>query len=319
MKIMVSGGAGFIGSNVVDAYVRAGHQVAVVDDLSSGKKENVHPEASFYETDIRSEEMDGIFELERPDVLNHHAAQISVPASVSDPLLDADINIKGFLNLLEKVVKYRVKKCIFISSGGAIYGEADEYPTSEAYLPKPLSPYAVAKLASEYYLAYYRHQYDLRFTTLRYANVYGPRQIPHGEAGVVAIFMNNLLNRKPCTLNHFPEDPEGMIRDYCYVGDVAEANLLALNKGNGDFFNIGTGIGTKTLELYQVIYEAVREIRPDLPEALAVPGIALARPGDVARSCLRIEKAENGLGWSPKNVLREGIRQTLEWWAGASE
>ncbi len=319
MKIMVSGGAGFIGSNVVDTYVRAGYQVAVVDDLSSGKKENVHPEANFYETDIRSEEMDGIFELERPDVLNHHAAQISVPASVSDPLLDADINIKGFLNLLEKAVKYRVKKCIFISSGGAIYGEADEYPTSETYLPKPLSPYAVAKFASEYYLAYYKHQYGLSFTTLRYANVYGPRQIPHGEAGVVAIFMNNLLNRKPCTLNHFPEDPKGMIRDYCYVGDVAEASLLALNKGNGDFFNIGTGIETKTLGLYRIIYETVREIRPDLPEELAVPATALARPGDVKRSCLKVEKAENGLGWHPKTDLREGIRQTLKWWAGAFE
>ncbi|MBN1830880.1 MAG: NAD-dependent epimerase/dehydratase family protein [Deltaproteobacteria bacterium] len=319
MKIMVSGGAGFIGSNVVDAYIRAGHQVAVVDDLSNGKKENVHPKACFYEKDIRSEEMDGIFELERPDVLNHHAAQISVPASVSDPLLDADINIKGFLNLLEKAVKYRVKKCIFISSGGAIYGEADEYPTSEAYPPKPLSPYAVAKLASEYYLAYYKHQYGLSFTTLRYANVYGPRQIPHGEAGVVAIFMNNLLNRKPCTLNHFPEDPKGMIRDYCYVGDVTEASLLALSKGNDDFFNIGTGIETKTLELYRVIYEAVREIYPGLPEELAMPGTALARPGDVTRSCLKIEKAENGLGWSPKIDLREGIRKTLKWWVGSSE
>jgi UDP-glucose 4-epimerase len=263
--------------------------------------------------------MDDIFKLERPDVLNHHAAQISVPASVSDPLLDADINIKGFLNLLEKAVKHKVKKCIFISSGGAIYGEADEYPTSEAYLPKPLSPYAVTKLASEYYLAYYKHQFGLSFTTLRYANVYGPRQIPHGEAGVVAIFMENLLNGKPCTLNHFSEDPEGMIRDYCYVGDVAEANLLALNNGNGDFFNIGTGIETKTLELYRVIYESVREIRPDLAEDLAKPETALARPGDLKRSCLRVEKAENGLGWSPQNNLKEGIRQTLDWWASASE
>jgi UDP-glucose 4-epimerase len=319
MKIIVSGGAGFIGSNVVDEYVHAGHQVAVVDDLSSGKRENVHPQATFYEMDIRSEDMDGIFEIERPDVLNHHAAQISVPESVSDPLLDADINIKGFLNLLEKAVKYEVKKCIFISSGGAIYGEADEYPTSETYLPKPLSPYAIAKLASEYYLAYYRHQYSLDYTTLRYANVYGPRQIPHGEAGVVAIFMENLLNGKPCTLNRFPEDPEGMIRDYCYVGDVAEASLLALNKGNGDFFNIGTGIGTKTLELYRVIYEVVREIRPHLSADLATPQTALARPGDVTRSCLNVEKAEKGLGWISKNDLKAGIRRTLKWWTDQFE
>lgn len=319
MKIMVTGGAGFIGSNVVDVYVQAGHQVVVVDDLSSGKRENLHSEATFYEMDIRSEDMDSIFELERPDILNHHAAQISVPASVSDPLLDADINIKGFLNLLEKAVKYKVKKCIFISSGGAIYGEADEYPTSEAYQPKPLSPYAVAKLASEYYLAFYKHLYGLDYTTLRYANVYGPRQIPHGEAGVVAIFMENLLNGKRCTLNHFSEDPEGMIRDYCYVGDIAEASLLALDTGNGDFFNIGTGKETKTLELYRVTYEAVREIRPDLSEELATPLTALARPGDVTRSCLRVEKAADGLGWSPKNDLKTGIRRTLEWWAGKSK
>ena len=166
--------------------------------------------------------------------------------------------------------------------------------------------------------AHNRHQYGLRFTTLRYTNVYGPRQIPHGEAGVVAIFMDNLLNGKPSTLNHFAEDPEGVIRDYCYVGDIAEANLLALDKGNGDFFNIGTGIETKTLTLYRVIYEAVREIRPGLPEELAIPATALARPGDVTRSCLRVEKAQNGLGWSPKNDLREGIRQTLEWWAAVS-
>lgn len=319
MKIMVTGGAGFIGSNVVDEYVQAGHQVVVVDDLSSGRRENVHQKAKFYEMDIRSEDMDGIFESERPDVLNHHAAQISVPASVSDPLLDADINIKGLLNLLVRAVKYQVKKCIFISSGGAIYGEADEYPTSEAYAPKPLSPYAVSKLASESYLAYYHHQYGLDYTTLRYANIYGPRQIPHGEAGVVAIFMENLLNGNPCTLNHFPEDPEGMIRDYCYVGDVAKASLFALNKGNGDFFNIGTGIGTKTRELYRIIYEAVREIRPDLPEDLAKPLTAMARPGDVRRNCLRVEKAENELGWSPKNDLRAGIRQTLEWWSNQSK
>ena len=319
MKIMVTGGAGFIGSNVVDEYIQAGHQVVVVDDLSSGKRGNIHQKAKFYEIDIRSEDMDGIFEIERPDVLNHHAAQISVPASVSDPLLDADINIKGLLNLLVRAVKHRVKKCIFISSGGAIYGEADEYPTSEAYAPKPLSPYAVSKLASEYYLAYYSHQYGLDYTTLRYANIYGPRQIPHGEAGVVAIFMENLLNGNPSTLNHFPEDPEGMIRDYCYVGDVAKASLLALNKGNRDFFNIGTGTGTKTLELNRIIYEAVREIRPDLPVELAEPLRAMARPGDVRRSCLRVEKAENRLGWSPENDLRAGIRKTLECWSNQSK
>ena len=315
MKIMVTGGAGFIGSNVVDGYLKAGHQVVVVDSLFTGKRENVNPEAKFYEMDIRSEEMGGVIESERPDVLNHHAAQISVPISVSDPLLDADINIKGLLNLLEKAVKHNVNKFIFISSGGAIYGEAAEYPTSEGYPPKPLSPYAISKLISEYYLAYYNHQYGLDYTVLRYANIYGPRQIPHGEAGVVAIFMENLLKGEPSTLNHFSDDAEGMVRDYCYVEDVVEANAMALSKGNGEFFNVGTGKGTKTLQLYRIIYEAVRELRPDIPEALFTPAREAARPGDIARSCLKVEKAENGLGWVAKTGLEEGIRRTLQWWS----
>ena len=318
MKIMVTGGAGFIGSNVADGYVQAGHQVVVVDDLSTGKKENVNPEAKFYEMDIRSEDMDGLMECERPDVLNHHAAQISVPVSVSDPLLDADINIKGLLNLLEKAVKYKVKRFVFISSGGAIYGEAAQYPTTEDYPPKPLSPYAISKLVSEYYLGYYKHQYGLDFTILRYANIYGPRQIPQGEAGVVAIFMENLLKGEPSILNHYPDDQEGMTRDYCYVGDVVEANLEALSKGNGDFFNIGTGRGTKTQELYRIIYGAVGEIRPDISEELFTPLREPARPGDVTRSCLRVEKAKNGLGWIPKTGLKEGVRRTLKWWSDQS-
>ena len=315
MKIMVTGGAGFIGSNVVDGYLGAGHEVVVVDNLFTGKKENVNPAAKFYEMDIRSEEMGDVIESERPDALNHHAAQISVPVSVSDPLLDADINIKGLLNLLEKAVKYSVNKCIFISSGGAIYGEASEYPTSESYSPKPLSPYAISKLISEYYLAYYNHQYGLDYTVLRYANIYGPRQIPHGEAGVVAIFMENLLKAQPSTLNHFPDDAEGMVRDYCYVEDVVEANAMALSRGSGEFFNVGTGKGTKTLQLYRIIYEAVRELRPDIPEALFTPARELARPGDIPRSCLKVEKAENGLGWVAKTGLEEGIRRTLQWWS----
>jgi UDP-glucose 4-epimerase len=315
MKIMVTGGAGFIGSNVVDGYLEAGHEVVVVDNLFTGKRENVNPAAKFYEMDIRSQEMGDVMESERPDVLNHHAAQISVPISVSDPLLDADINIKGLLNLLETAIRHRVNKFIFISSGGAIYGEASEYPTSEAYSPKPLSPYAISKLISEYYLAYYSHQYGLDYTVLRYANIYGPRQIPHGEAGVVAIFMENLLKGEPSTLNHFPEDAEGMVRDYCYVEDVVEANAMALSKGNGDFFNVGTGKGTKTLQLYRVIYEAVRELRPDTPEGLFTPAREPARPGDIARSCLKVEKAKNGLDWAAKTGLEEGIRRTLQWWS----
>lgn len=316
MRILVTGGAGFIGSNVVDGYIREGHDVVVVDNLFTGKKSNLNPKATFCEMDIRSPEIREIFEREKPEVLNHHAAQISVPASVSDPLFDADVNLRGFLNLLENAVRYKTRKVIFISSGGAIYGEAEEYPTSEAYLPKPLSPYAISKFCSEHYLAYYRHQYGLQYTILRYANVYGPRQIPHGEAGVVSIFMTNLLEGKPSILNHFPDEPKGMIRDYCFVGNVVKANLKALTQGEGDFFNIGTGKETKTLDLYDVIYEAVREIKPDLPEALSRLSTLAARPGDIRRSCLVAGKAKNGLGWRPETDLATGIRLTLQWWLG---
>lgn len=313
MKILVTGGAGFIGSNVVDGYIREGHKVVVVDNLYTGKKANINPKAKFYPLDIRSREIGSLMEKERPDVLNHHAAQISVPISVADPVLDAEINLKGLLNLLEKAIEYEVKKIIFISSGGAIYGEASQYPTTEEYPPIPLSPYAISKFASEYYLNYYHHQYDLDYTILRYANIYGLRQVPHGEAGVVSIFMNNLLKGDRSTLNHFPEDQEGMSRDYCYVGDVVKANIEALTKGSGESFNIGTGRGTKTLELYRTVYEAIREIRPKTPEALATLDRQQARPGDIRRSCLVVEKARKELGWMPTTDLKEGIRLTLKW------
>ena len=313
MKILVTGGAGFIGSNVVDGYIRAGHEVLILDNLYTGKRSNVNPEARFYEFDIRSPEAARVIEQEKPDILNHHAAQMSVPASVVDPGFDADVNIKGFLNFLEASVKSGVKKVIFISSGGAIYGEADEYPTSEVYVPKPLSPYAITKFSSEYYLAYYRHQYGLDYTTLRYANVYGPRQVPHGEAGVVAIFMNNLVEGIPSILNHFPEDESGMVRDYCYVADVVRANLAALNYGNGDFFNIGTGRGTKTLDLYETILNALKDMdRPVVKEMFEMKR-QLARPGDLKRSCLTTQKAADVLNWQPEIQLKEGIRETLQW------
>ncbi|MFC1867850.1 NAD-dependent epimerase/dehydratase family protein [Thermodesulfobacteriota bacterium] len=316
MKILISGGAGFIGSNVADGYIEAGHQVVVADNFYSGKKENLNPDAKFYEVDIRSEEIHRIMDVERPDVLNHHAAQISVPASVEDPLSDADINIKGILNLLEASVRYGIKKCIFISSGGAIYGEASEYPTSEGYSPKPLSPYAISKFVSEYYLNYYRHQYGLDYTILRYANVYGPRQIPYGEAGVVAIFMTNIWNNKSSNLYHFPEDDDGMIRDYCYVGDIVKANLKALTKGANGFFNIGTGKETKTRELYEIIYEAIKEVRPETSGELSSFSRSQARAGDIKRSCLVVEKAGDLLEWMPETGLKKGVQSTLEWFIG---
>jgi len=313
MKILVTGGAGFIGSNVVDGYVQAGHEVLIVDNLCTGKLSNVNPEVRLYQIDIRSREMDELIKNERPDILNHHAAQISVPDSVSDPLLDADINIKGLLNVLESAARYKVRKVIFISSGGAIYGEASEYPTSENYQPSPLSPYAVSKFSSEHYLAYYKHQYGLDYTILRYANIYGPRQIPHGEAGVVAIFMDNLMKGKRSTLYHFPEDEGGMVRDYCYVGDVVKANLIVLEKGSGDYFNIGTGRGIKTFALYKAIFDSFVEAVGDISEDFRTPTRQIARPGDLSRSCLIVEKARCFLGWVPETQLKEGIQMTLKW------
>jgi len=288
MKILVTGGAGFIGSNVVDGYIEKGHTVVVVDNLFTGKRENLNPRATFYEVDIRAPEIRKIIERERPEIINHHAAQISVPASVEDPFFDADVNVKGLINLLEASRKNGIQKFIFISSGGAIYGLADEYPTTENYPPRPLSPYAITKLASEYYLSYYQHQWGLNYTILRYANIYGPRQIPHGEAGVVAIFMSRLMNNKPCTLYRFLDEPSGMIRDYCFVGDVVKANLLALDQGENHTFNIGTGEETNTLDLLQIIFEEVKKLKTDLDEKLREPKRELSRPGfSAARSMWR--------------------------------
>ncbi|MCK5341521.1 MAG: NAD-dependent epimerase/dehydratase family protein, partial [Desulfobulbaceae bacterium] len=187
MKILVTGGAGFIGSNVVDAYIDAGHDVVVMDNLFTGKWENINPKAKFYLMDVRSEEVFKVFKKEHFDIINHHAAQMSVPASVEDPDFDADVNVRGFLNLMESARQTAVKKVIFISSGGAIYGEAEEYPTTERAPVVPLSPYAITKNVSEQYLAFYKHQYAMDYTVLRYANIYGPRQVPHGEAGVVSL------------------------------------------------------------------------------------------------------------------------------------
>ncbi|RKX58024.1 MAG: UDP-glucose 4-epimerase [Thermodesulfobacteriota bacterium] len=315
MKILVTGGAGFIGSNVADAYIEAGHEVVVVDNLYTGKRENLHPEARFYLMDIRAPEIRKLLEYERPEVINHHAAQISVPASVEDPGFDASVNIEGFINLLEGARKVGTRKVIFISSGGAIYGEAEEYPTSEDCSLQPLSPYAITKATSESYLHFYGHQYELDYTVLRYSNIYGPRQIPHGEAGVVAIFMDRLLENRPCTLFHFPSEPEGMIRDYCYVGDVVEANLLALEAGNKKAVNIGTGKETRTQLLFETIFDVISSRRL-LSNSLMTPDRTLARPGDLKKSCLKINLAEDVLGWKPRTVLSEGIEKTLDWRMG---
>lgn len=316
MKILVTGGAGFIGSNVVDAYLNAGHEVVVMDNLFSGKWENLNPGARFYLMDIRNPEVAEVFAREKFDLVNHHAAQMSVPASVEDPLFDADVNVKGLVNLLEVSRQHGVRKVIFISSGGAVYGEAEEFPTSENYPVQPLSPYAITKSVSEQYLAFYRYQYGIDYTVLRYANVYGPRQIPHGEAGVVAVFMDRLLKGKTCTVYRYPEEPRGMTRDYCYVKDIVRANLLALDRGSVEVFNIGTGRETNTADLFLEVFQAMKALKPDLPDSLQNYETGAARSGDLRRSCLSCDKAAAELGFTPSYSLTEGLLKTAEWRLG---
>jgi UDP-glucose 4-epimerase len=216
------------------------------------------------------------------------------------------------VNILECARIAGTGKIIFISSGGAIYGEATEYPTTEEYPPQPLSPYAIAKSVSEDYLAFYNHQYRMDYTVLRYANVYGPRQVPHGEAGVVAIFMDRLINSQPCTLFNFPGEPDGMIRDYVFVGDIVKANLRALETGGGRAFNIGTCRETRTRQLFDEIFRAV-SAKVDIPQELAEPRSREARGGDLTQSCLNVKRAAEELGWKPETDLDLGLEKTLEW------
>ncbi len=313
MKILVTGGAGFIGSHVVDGYIREGHDVVVVDNLYTGKMENLNPEARFYLLDVRNRELEKVFELERPDIVNHHAAQMSVPVSVEDPDFDARVNILGFINLLENSVRYGVKKVIFISTGGAIYGETENIPTTESEIPKPLSPYAITKYSSEQYLRFYRHQHGLDYTVLRYANIYGPRQIPHGEAGVVAIFIDKLIKGEIPTIYHYPDETDGMTRDYCYVEDVVRANLLALSKGSEEIINIGTSIETTTGQLYREILSLMRKQGYAKDSSFDNPSKGPARPGDLHRSALSYRKARELLGWEPEHDLRKGLQETVLW------
>ncbi len=306
MKILVTGGAGFIGSHVVDAYVAQGHQVTVIDDLSTGKLENLNPGASFIKMGITDEGLSELFAKEKFEVVNHHAAQISVPYSVEHPDLDLRSNGFGVLNLLEASVKNGVSRFVFISSGGAIYGEQESLPIKEDTLPKPLSPYAAHKLLGESYLYTYGTAHDLDYVVLRYANVYGPRQSIHAEAGVVAIFCERLLAGETCKIYRYPDMPQGMIRDYVYVGDLVAANLLALEQGTGEIFNLGTAIPTGTLDLYNALAKAIG--------SAAEVEFGPPRLGDIKRSLLDISKAKRVLGWEPQVALAEGCVRTMDWY-----
>ncbi|MEJ7842718.1 MAG: SDR family oxidoreductase [Rubrobacter sp.] len=299
MRVLVAGGAGFIGSHVSGQLLDRGHEVAVVDDLSSGRRENVPEGASFYEEDIRSG-CGPVFEEFRPEVLCHQAAQMDVRRSVREPDFDADVNVLGIVRLLQNCVWHGVGRVVFASTGGAIYGEQESFPAPEDHPQCPISPYGVSKLAGERYLHFYSVEYGLTYAALRYANVYGPRQDPHGEAGVVAIFAGNLAAGKPSITNGTGKQT----RDYVFVEDVARANVLALEDGvpNGAY-NVGTGIETDVNELYGLLRGISGK---NLPSEHG-PG----KPGEQSRSCVDPSKAAELLGWRPKTGLQSGLERTL--------
>ena len=298
MRILVTGGAGFIGSHVADAFVDAGHEVTVVDNLSSGKRHQVNPGARFVKLDIRDPRLERVFKAGRFDVVNHHAAQMDVRRSVEDPRFDADVNVHGLLHVLDLSRKHGVRRVIFAASGGTYYGECAR-PARETDPPRPLSPYGVAKLAGEHYLRAYGALHGIAFTVLRYGNVYGPRQDPHGEAGVVAIFCNRLLAGEQIVIFGTGRQK----RDYVFVGDVARANLAALRRGKNDAVNIGTGKSSTVSELFEILQRihgsGERVFKP-------------ARPGELFRSCLDVRHARASLGWSSRIQLAEGLRQTYQ-------
>ena len=300
MKILVTGGAGFIGSHVVDRFVDDGHDVSVVDSLVSGDADQVHPEATLYEVDIRDPKVEEVFEEVRPQVVVHHAAQMDVRRSVTDPIYDAEVNILGTLRLLEYGRTRGLERFVHISTGGAVYGEPREMPVSEDHPIDPLSPYGVTKHTAEHYLFIYRQLYGLPYVVLRYANVYGPRQSVHGEAGVVAIFSERILKGERCTI--FGDGSK--TRDYVFVGDIVEANVAALSKGDGGIFNLGRGVQTSDFEVFD-------EVR----KALGVPDVECLydekRPGEIEHICLTPARAKEGLGWEPTVDFAEGIGRTV--------
>ncbi|HEX2948208.1 MAG TPA: NAD-dependent epimerase/dehydratase family protein [Armatimonadota bacterium] len=301
MRILVSGGAGFIGSNIVDAYIRYGHTVAVVDNLSTGLSENLNPDAQFYQADIRnSQEMAKVFDDFQPQIVNHHAAQIDVRKSTSDPLFDADVNIIGSLNIMKASAEHHVKKLIYPSSGGAVYGDPEYLPADERHPIRPIAEYGVSKHIVEHYLYVYGSNYDLNYSVLRYANVYGPRQNVHGEAGVIAIFIGKLLSGEQPTI--FGDG--NATRDYVYVEDVVRANVLALDHGDRTIINIGTGIETSVNAIFSLISNTVRSSIP--------PAFESARVGEISRTFLSNHLAEKLLGWKPLTTIEDGIQKTVD-------
>ena len=301
MKILVTGGAGFIGSHIVDRYIELGHEVVVVDNLSTGNESFVNPKAKFYREDICSSNIASIFKSESPDIVNHHAAQIDVRKSVTDPVGDAKINIIGSLNVLQNAINIGVKKFIFASTGGAIYGVPESLPVLETHLKRSVCPYGVAKATIEGYLFAMEDYTAIDYTVLRYGNVYGPRQNHMGEAGVCAIFIGKLLQNEQCILygNGTP------VRDYVFVDDVVGANVISLDKGSKEIYNIGTGIGTTVGEIYQILRELMKKNIDPKEEPL--------RKGELQEIYLDRTKAQKELNWTPQTTLKDGLQKTLDY------
>lgn len=300
MRILVTGGAGFIGSCVVDAYVAAGHEVAVLDDLSGGKRENLNPKARFYQLDVQAPEVARVFDEFAPEVLNHHAAQMDVRRSVADPIFDARVNVVGLLNLLESGRQRGLKRVLFASSGGTVYGEQETFPAAEDHPTYPVSPYGITKLATEKYLHFYAVQYGLTYIAFRYGNVYGPRQNPHGEAGVVAIFAEKLLRGEQPVITGDGKQT----RDYVFIDDVVAANVAGLESDYSGPLNIGVGREVDVVEIFHTVREAAGSEAPETHGP--------AKPGEQRRSVVDPSRAARVLSWKPKTTLREGIARTVE-------
>jgi len=302
LKVLITGGAGFIGSNVADGLLEKNYKVIIVDNLSNGKKENIPQGAKFYRCDIRDKKLYDIFKAEKPAVIIHNAAQLSVRVSVEDPLMDADINIIGGLNVINACRIYNVEKIIFASSGGTVYGEQKYFPADEKHPTHPISPYGAAKLATENYLYYFYNAYGLKYISLRYANIYGPRQDPYGEAGVVAIFSSKMIKGESAVING-----DGLqTRDYVYVGDAVDANLRAIESGFIGPLNIGTGRETTVVRLFNILKKVSG--KASMEEAYGP-----SREGEQRRSQLSNKLAGKMLGWQPKVSIEEGLKLTYHW------
>ena len=302
MRILVTGGAGFIGSHVADRYVELGHEVAVLDDLSSGKPENVNPRAKLFRMSLLDERLAGVFDEFRPELVSHHAAQVNVRRSVDDPEFDATVNVVGSVRLFQAAATRNCGKVIYASSGGACYGDPPKLPAREDTPVRPLCPYGVSKYAAEKYLQLYGALNGLRFTVLRYANVYGPRQDSHGEAGVVAIFSELLLEGKTPTI--FGDGTK--TRDYVFVSDIVQANVLALEAGDGGAYNVGTGREVSDDQIFAAVRDAVG--------VKIEAGHSEFRKGEVRRIALDASRIRNDLGWRPRVTIEQGIPKAVEFY-----